>query len=126
MIGLLENNSKFLIKDINDINIGIKLSSMINIDLYLNSLNSGGDFYSKIFDTQMFYDFIDKKLIPKNIFEKMDILFFDEKIKEKIKITIFSKPKPNFLLNSKDYDFKEIIEIKNDIQLTESDKNLFF
>ena len=124
MIGLLENNSKFLIKDINDINIGIKLSSMINIDLYLNSLNSGGDFYSKIFDTQMFYDFIDKKLIPKNIFEKMDILFFDEKIKEKTKKTIFSKP--NVLLNSKDYDFKEIIEIKNDIQLTESDKNLFF
>ena len=125
MIGLLENYSKFLIKDINDINIGIKLSSMINIDLYLNSLNSDNDFYSKLFDTQMFYDFIYKKLIPKNIFEKMDILFFDEKIKEKTKKTIFSKPKPNVLLNSKDYDFKEIIEIKNDIQLTESDKNFF-
>ena len=126
MIGLLENNSKFLIKDINDINIGIKLSSMINIDLYLNSLNSDNEFYSKLFDTQMFYDFIYKKLIPKNIFEKMDILFFDEKIKEKTKKTIFSEPKPNVLLNAKDYDFKEIIEIKNDIQLTESDKNLFF
>ena len=125
MIGLLENYSKFLIKDINDINIGIKLSSMINIDLYLNSLNSDNEFYSKLFDTQMFYDFIYKKLIPKNIFEKMDILFFDEKIKEKTKKTIFSKPKPNVLLNSKDYDFKEIIEIKNDIQLTESDKNFF-
>ena len=29
------------------------------------------------------------------------------------------------LLNSKDYDFKETIEIKNDIQLTESDVNFF-
>ena len=124
MIGLLENYSKYLIKD-TDINIGVKLSSMINIDLYLNSLNSDNEFYSKLFDTQMFYDFIYKKLIPKNIPEKMDILFFDEKIKEKTKKTIFSKPKPNILLNSKDYDFKETIEIKNDIQLTESDVNFF-
>ena len=76
MIGLLENYSKYLIKD-TDINIGVKLSSMINIDSYLNSLNSDNEFYSKLFDTQMFYDFIYKKLIPKNIPEKMDILFFD-------------------------------------------------
>ncbi len=84
MIGLLENYSKYLIKD-TDINIGVKLSSMINIDSYLNSLNSDNEFYSKLFDTQMFYDFIYKKLIPKDISEKMDILFFYERIKDKTK-----------------------------------------
>ena len=88
MIGLLDNYSKYLIKDA-DVEIGVKLSSMINIDLYLNSLNSDNEFYSKIFDAQMFYNFIYKKLIPKNISEKMDILFFDEKIKDKTQKTIF-------------------------------------
>ncbi len=100
MIGLLENYSKYLIK-VADVDVGVKLSSMINIDLYLNSLNSDNEFYSKLFDTQMFYNFIYKKLIHKHISEKMDILFFDEKIKDKIKKNYFFKTKPKYFIQFK-------------------------
>ena len=124
MTSLLENYSKYLIKD-SDVKIGMKLTSLINIDAYLNSLGSENEFYSKFFETQLFYDFIYKRIQPKNINDKMDILLFDEKINNKSKKTIFSKSKPNFLLNSKEYDFKETIEIKNEIALTSSDKNFF-
>ena len=41
-------------------------------------------FYEKFFKTQMFYNFIKKKLFPISVKDKLDILFFDDKINEKL------------------------------------------
>jgi hypothetical protein len=92
---------------------------MIDLKNYLN-LYSNGDrcFYSKIFSTQMFMEFIYKRMMPKDCNEKVEVLFIEEKINEKInEKNLFSKINKSknagqyILLNCKDYDFNETIII---------------
>ena len=120
MINLLKDYPKFLTKDYSvnrDISQSIK--DMIDLKNYLN-LYSNGDrcFYSKIFSTQMFMEFIYKRMMPKDCNEKVEILFIEEKINEKInEKNLFSKINKSknagqyILLNCKDYDFDETITI---------------
>ena len=121
MINLLKDYPKFLTKDYSvnkDISQSIK--NMIDLKSYLN-LYSNDDrcFYSKIFSTQMFMEFIYKRMMPKDCKEKVEVLFIEEKINEKMKEKhIFSKigksknTPENILLPCKDYDFdNEDIEI---------------
>ena len=134
MIQILKDYPKYLSKDYSvskDISMSIK--DMIDIKSYLNSFSSPEKyFYSKIFGTQMFMEFIYKRMMPKNSNEKVEVLFFEEKIKEKTSSKkIFGKSKlleQNVLLSCKDYDFKkdpEIIDLKQNKQL--SDKlNTYF
>ena len=86
MIFLLKDYPKFLSKDYSVTeDISMSLKDMININAYLNSLSSNEkEFYKRIFSTQMFIDFIFKRMMPKNCSEKVEILFFEEKINEKI------------------------------------------
>ena len=121
MINLLKDYPKFLTKDYSvnrDISQSIK--DMIDLKSYLN-LYSNGDrlFYAKIFSTQMFMEFIYKRMMPKDCNEKVEVLFIEEKINEKInEKNLFSKINKSknsnqyVLLNCKDYDFdNEIITI---------------
>ena len=121
MINLLKDYPKFLTKDYSvskDISQSIK--DMIDLKSYLN-LYSNGDkcFYSKIFSTQMFMEFIYKRMMPKDCNEKVEVLFIEEKINEKInEKNLFSKINKTknagqyILLNCKDYDFdNEVIII---------------
>ena len=118
MIQILKDYPKYLSKDYSvnrDISMSIK--DMIDLKSYLNSF-SGSDknFYNRIFSTQMFMEFIYKRMMPKNCNEKVEVLFFEEKIKEKSSSKmIFGKSKlleQNVLLACKDYDFdKDIVNI---------------
>ena len=68
-------------------------------------------FYKKIVETQMFNDFIFKKMIPKDINDKLEILFFDEHINKKNNKKLFTKNKPIIYLNSKEYEYKDTHQI---------------
>ena len=114
MIHLLENYQKFLNKDYKK-EKKFNINSMINIEKYLNSLKDDNDFYKSFFQTQMFKEFIYRRMEPKNSDEKIDIIFFEEKMQELSKTnkhSIFSKKISNPLIDSKEYDFKENKEIK--------------
>ena len=129
MIFLLKDYPKFLSKDYGvtkDISMSIK--DMIDTNAYLNSLNSNErDFYKRIFNTQMFIEFIFKRMMPKNSNEKVEILFFEEKINEKMnEKKLFGKSKvkeQNILLSSKEYDYdkdKIIIDCASDIGIVDT------
>ena len=117
MINILKDYPKYLSKDYSvnkDISMSIK--DMIDIKSYVNSFNSSEkSFYSRIFNTQMFMEFIYKRMMPKNCNEKVEVLFFEEKIKEKSSTKmLFGKSKlleQNVLVNCKDYDYDKDIEI---------------
>ena len=118
MIHILKDYPKYLSKDYSvnrDISMSIK--DMIDLKSYLNSFNiNDKNFYNRIFTTQMFMEFIYKRMMPKNCNEKVEVLFFEEKIKEKTSSKmIFGKSKlleQNVLLTCKDYDFdKDIVNI---------------
>ena len=94
MINLLKDYPKYLTNDYSvnrDISQSIK--DLIDLDAYVNSYSDGDkNFYSKIFSTQMFMEFIYKRMMPKDCNEKVDVLFIEEKINEKInEKNIFSK-----------------------------------
>ena len=131
MIFLLKDYPKFLSKDYGvakDISMSVK--DMIDTNAYLNSINSNErDFYKRIFNTQMFIEFIFKRMMPKDSTEKVEILFFEEKINEKLlsKKLFISKSKKikeqNILLSSKEYNYEEpsiIIDCATEIGVTSS------
>ena len=71
---------------------------------FFNAHNSNERaFVEKLVNSQMFSDFIFKKMLPKNINDKMDILFLDEHLNKKYndKIKLFGKKKTLFF-----FDFK--------------------
>ena len=120
MTELLEEYPKYLKKDINIVNINnMDINDLIDINMYLNNLNAvDKEFYKKIFKTKMFKEFISKRMEPKNNLEKIEAIFFEEKINERIaEKKMFGKTKiieQNKLLSSKDYDYlpePEIIDI---------------
>ena len=41
-------------------------------------------FYKKLFETKIFFNFIKKKIFPNSIQDKLDILYFDNKVNEKL------------------------------------------
>ena len=119
MIDLLEDYSKYLIKEPNNIIDDCDINKMIDINLYINSFNIvDRDFYKRLFRTKMFKEFIQRRINPKDIQEKIEIIFFEEKKKEKIaEKKMFGKSKikeQNILLSSKEYDYlpePEIIDL---------------
>ena len=117
MINILKDYPKYLSKDYSvskDISMSIK--DMIDLKSYINSFNSSEKyFYQRIFNSQMFMEFIYKRMMPKNCNEKVEVLFFEEKIKEKSSTKmLFGKSKlldQNVLVTCKDYDYDNEIEI---------------
>ena len=81
MIHILKDYPKFLSKDYSvnrDISMSVK--DMIDLKSYLNIFNGNEKyFYSKIFNTQMFMEFIYKRMMPKNCTEKVEVLFLKKK-----------------------------------------------
>ena len=129
MIFLLKDYPKFLSKDYGvSKDISMQVKDMIDTNAYLNSLNvTDRDFYKRIFNTQMFIEFIFKRMMPKDCTEKVEILFFEEKINEKMNSKkLFGKSKikeQNILLSSKEYDYDQqniIIDCASEIGITET------
>ena len=119
MINLLKDYPKFLKKTFSG--NSYKVQNMIDKPGYINSQSSGDkEFYEKIINSQMFDEFITKRMMPKDTKEKIQALFFEEKLNVK-----YAKKKllrgnkileQNFLLPSRNYDY---IEPKEVIDLTE-------
>ena len=120
MINLLKDYPKFLTKDYSvnrDISQSIK--DMIDLKSYLNLYSNGEKcFYSKIFSTQMFMEFIYIRMMPKDCNEKVEVLFIEEKIQEKLneknllsKIGKSKNAVQYILLHCKEYDYDEDIII---------------
>ena len=130
MINLLKDYPKFLTKDYSvnrDISQSIK--DMIDLKSYLNLYSNGEKcFYSKIFSTQMFMEFIYKRMMPKDCNEKVEVLFIEEKIQEKLneknllsKIGKSKNAVQYILLHCKEYDYDEdmiIIDLTGEKGLT--------
>ena len=84
MTSLLKDYPKYLIKDYGvEKDISMSIKEIIDLNSYANSYNANDrEFYNKLFSTQMFIEFIYKRMMPKNYYEKVEILFFEEKINE--------------------------------------------
>jgi len=102
------------------------LKFMFKIKEFIESHpNNERKFYKKFVETQMFNDFIFKKMIPKDINDKLEILLFDEFIKKKNNKKFFSKNKSIVFLNSKEYDFKNTILIPRVRGLNKKEKRRY-
>ena len=105
-------------------NSGIK--NLYKIEEFINShCYSERDFYKIFSETQMFCDFIYRKMIPKDNNEKLATLFFDESLRKKLNKKLFSKNKPCIFLSSKEYDYNKIYEVPQTKILTKEEKNIF-
>ena len=84
-------------------------------------------FVEKFVKSQMFSDFIFKKMLPKNINDKMDILFFDEHLNKKYndKILLFGKKKTLFFLTSKEYQYTNTHNVPKVKPLSQEEKNRY-
>ena len=129
MINLLKDYPKFLKKSFNG--NSYKVQEMIDKQGYINSQSSGDkEFYEKIINSQMFDEFITKRMMPKDTREKIQALFFEEKLNVKYaqkKIIRGNKIlEQNALLPSKEYDYKEpkeIIDISETSLFSKLDNN---
>ena len=113
MINLLKDYPKFLKKNSTE---STKLKDMFDNIGFINSQSTGDkSFFEKIIYSQMFADFIEKRLIPRDPKEKINALFFEEKLNVKYaQKKIFGGNKilgQNVLLSSKDFDYEKNPEI---------------
>ena len=95
-----------------------KIKEFIN-----NHSSSEKNFLQKFVNSQMFSDFIFKKMLPKNINDKMDILFFDEYINKKSNDKkLFGKKKALYFLTSKEYQYKHTYNVPKVKELSQEEK----
>ena len=128
-LNILINYSDFLNKENLKKNFKIRnIQILFKSKEFIESHSSSErPFYKTLTETQMFNDFIFKKMIPKDITDKLDILLFDEninKIKNK-KLMLFSRKNSTSFLSSKEYDFKSVHKIPKVKALTEEELNKF-
>ena len=99
---------------------------LFKIDEFINSHSSNEIyFYQKITQTQMFCDFIYRKMLPKDTDEKLEILFFDESLMKKMNKKFFSKKKTCVFLDSKDYEYNKIYEVPQSKMLSKEEQLYF-
>ena len=113
LLNVLNNYMEYLNNDNSKKNYKISsLKVLFKIKEFVDSHSSNErSFYKKIVETQMFNDFIFKKMIPKDINDKLEILFFDEHINKINNKKLFSKNKSVLYLNSKEYEYQEVYTI---------------
>ena len=123
---LLSNYSKFLNLSFYSSNVPACLDLLFKVKDFLKEIpNSDKDFYDKfINETQLFGDFLYKRMIPKNSQEKIRVLLFDETINENHK-TIFSKNHQGVFIKSEEYDFANIYEIQKPREITNEELSFF-
>ena len=95
-----------------------ELCTMFKVDDYLKNQDQDKAFYKKLFGTNLFYEFIYRTLFPKNAKDKLEIIFFDECVKEKNGRKIWSKKSETPFLKTSLYEYKKTYmtyseEIKN-------------
>ena len=129
MINLLKDYPKFLKKGFSG--NSKKVTDMIDKEAYINMQSSSDrEFYEKIIKSQMFDELITKRMMPKDQRDKIQALFFEEKLNIKYatkKLIGGSKIlEQNTLIPSKDYDYyepKEIIDVSEKKLFSDLDAN---
>ena len=104
------------------------IQGLFKVKEFINNHSSNEkNFVQKLVNSQMFSDFIFKKMLPKNINDKMDILFFDENINKKNndKILLFGKKKAIFFINSTEYQYKHVYNVPKVKELSLEEKNRY-
>ena len=134
MLELFEDYPKYLNLDYGvRKTIKMHIKYLIDIENYVKSREPNErNFYQKILNTQMFIEFIYKRMMPKNSGEKIEALFFEEKIySNKAKKKFFGKTNKNernTLLLSKDYEYERvgvIIDLSN-LNINSKEINKYF
>ena len=127
-VNLLTDYNLFLKKDYfsNKKNKNIGINYFFKTKEFIDShAQNKRAFFKKLTETQMFSDFICKKMIPKNMKDKLEILFVDETLIKKNNKKLFAKKRPTVFLDSKDYEFIKTYEIPQSKNLSENEKNFF-
>ena len=127
MYNLLIDYPKYVTKNFSGSN---KLQDMFDKQGFINNQSTGDkEFFEQIINSQMFLNFIKKRFMPKDTEEKIEILFFSEKLNVKYaekKIIRGSKIlEQNVLLPAKDFDYSkepEIIDLIGKSRFTILDK----
>ena len=124
---LLPNYSQYLNTEFYDSNSIPCLENLFKVDKYLSSIPTyDRRFYEKfITETQIFGDFLYKRMIPKNSDEILQILLFDEKINSSSSNNIFSNKSQNIFTDSKEYNFHNQYNVTKPRNLSEYEINFF-
>lgn len=88
--------------------IDINIEKLFDIDGFINNSHKVDElFYRKFFHTKIFKNFIIKKIYPISLKDKIDVLYFDERIADKKNKSIFENklntPFIYYEFNSNDY-----------------------
>ena len=123
---LLTDYSNYLDLSFYSSNVPPCLEVLFKVNDFLKEIpSSEKDFYNKfISETQLFGDYLYKRMIPKNSQEKIRVLLFDETIHEYHK-PIFSKTHQCVFIKSQDFNFEEKYEILKPREINEIEKNFF-
>ena len=63
----------------------LTINDLFNCDLFIDEMpNLDKPFYIKFLKTKIFFNFMKKKIFPQSTQDKLDILFFDDKVNEKL------------------------------------------
>ena len=125
---------KYLMHPENDIYI----ETFFDIEGFVNSHKVDEFFYRKFFHTKLFKNFVIKKIYPKTLQDKIDILYFDERIADKRNKSVFENKintpfiyyqsvshDQKILINSQYFSPNEINYIKNDINRQKKSFNYY-
>ena len=110
---LLTNYSKYLDLSFYSSNVPPCLEVLFKVNDFLKEVSASEKaFYDKfISETQLFGDYLYKRMIPKNSQEKIRVLLFDETIHEYHK-AIFAKNHQCVFIKSNEFNFEEKYEIQ--------------
>ena len=127
-INVMLNYSNFITNtDLKKKNKIFSIKNLFKVNNFITSQSLTDEvFYKKFTGTQMFNDFIFKKMLPKDINETIGILFFDESIIQKNnKMKINFKIKNTPFLKSEEYDYIQLYQIPFTEPLTLKEKNKY-
>jgi len=121
---LLTDYSKYLDLSFYSSNVPPCLEVLFKVKEFLNDVPpSEKEFYDKfITETQLFGDYLYKRMIPKNSQEKIRVLLFDETIHEYHK-PIFPKNHQCVFIKSPEYNFEQKYEVQKPREINEKEKN---
>ncbi len=115
LVNILQNYSKYLNTDYytqNEIS-SPNINNLFKTEDFISSHDYGDrQFFRKfINETQIFVEFILKRMIPKDSNEKLEILYFDENLMEKTGRKFFSKKPYTPFIHSTLYDVKHTYSV---------------
>lgn len=128
MVNIFQNYNNYLNidyytnKDISNTSI----SCLFRGDDYVNSIcYTDRLFYKKFKETQMFADFIYKRMIPKDSNEKMEILLFEENLIEKKNRKMFSRKVFTPFIHSNAYNIKSTYSVPRIGKFSQEEINFY-